>query len=431
VLKKSPVLGRLCDQAKQNTLDLSHLSESAAHALVHHLYTGSYQSLEPKEIPPTGRGVARFKSALSVYAVARAYALPDLEAAAKSEVKRLAEDLPVSDRLSAAMEAYPDLGEDDTWFLDYLKTCIRGLFQGLPRPLRYDSLGFLGHVSMFVKAIVKNAIEISWETPAVSEHLNVAGKRHAATEGFELVSASSTCESREDEAVASEEHKPEAINLREGSTKFGAFPVPTTEARPLENGGTNAAALDSPYQPRGEPDASLSQDRTLNDCHQCELERDGNETSSVCAESDLRKPMINPQPNHKASAQNGKVRPVVSTENSHSSASTREMPEVANDMARATVKVICLLTPFHFVTNTDSLRSRILLHLQTFTSWTNCTRSMKLPSGRPNLRQSFKKLGTLQPPRPLLRNARLLPSRRISECFIRSRRNQNRQRGNL
>jgi hypothetical protein len=226
VLKKSPVLGRLCDQAKQNTLGLSHLSESTAHALVHYLYTGSYQSLEPKDIPPTGRGIARFKSALSVYAVARAYALPDLEAAAKSGIEHLAKDLPASDRLSAAMEAYPDPGEDDTWFLDYLKTCIRGLFRGLPRPLRYDSLGFLGDVSIFIKAIVKSAIEISWESPAISEHLNTTDKRHAETKGFELVSASSTCESREDEAVASKEYKPEAINAHEATVKVTCLLTP-------------------------------------------------------------------------------------------------------------------------------------------------------------------------------------------------------------
>ena len=376
MLRKSPVLAGLCNQARDDTLDLSHISESTAHVLVHHLYTGTYQSLEAKKTSPTEGGIAKFESALSVYAVSRAYALPDLETAAKSRIKRLGKDLPASDRLSAAREAYPDPGEDETWFLAYLKTCIRALSEAPSGSLRYDALKFLGPVSMFTKAIVKSAIEISWEDSAIPRQLYATGNRYSETEGYELVSTPSTQEDQEHEPAASRESKQEAINACKESTRFGASLVSTTGTGLAERRGKNVAPLDMPC----EPVARLPQDRTPRDFR-----------AGIYVEANLPKPVVNPRRNHKAVSPRAQVQPVVLTEDGHFSARTGEPSRVTDGLARTTVEVSCQQKSFpFFLCSLTLIRSRpshpapsiplrppcqllspttrILLHRQTFTS---------------------------------------------------------------
>src|SRR5690606_38652186 len=120
-----PILSRMCDKAEDDRLDLSHIPQSAAHVLVHFLYTGTYKNLEEAgvlSLDVGDRKVEEFRSALHVFAASRAFELANLEILAKKELHRVQPGIAPSTRLSVASEICPNSGQglrgDDPWLLD-------------------------------------------------------------------------------------------------------------------------------------------------------------------------------------------------------------------------------------------------------------------------------------------------------------------------
>lgn len=242
----------MCDQAKDNTLDLRHVSEDTAHTLVHYLYTGDYQILEAKEVSANEQAIVEFKSSLGVYAASRAFALPALETAAKTSIERLGKNVPAPDRLGAAMEAYPDPGEDDTWFSDYVKGCISALLQDLPATLRYGSLVFLDQMPTFAKIIVKSALEIASENTTHLGPLGPLNNRHEEIKGSGFISTPPRiCGSQQESDSDNSEEV--VLDSYEGPTQVETVEVAMAENTPVGIEIIDEAASGTPYYSPNQP----------------------------------------------------------------------------------------------------------------------------------------------------------------------------------
>jgi len=323
VLQKSRVLARLCDQAKDDTLDLHHIPEDTAHIIVHHLYTGAYQSLEVLEVSPNERKIFEFRSSMSAYAAGRAFALPDIETAARTRVERLGEGLAVPDRLRAAREAYPNPGEDDTWFLDYLKAGIRAQLEVLPASLPYSSFEFLGQMPTFAKAIVKSALEIALANLTISRPLGSANNRHKEINRFGLAFTASACGSPEELDYDASELA--AVEAYDGSTQFETLEIPTAENSLVGLGinTTSGAPSGTPYPP-DKPIAHQQQNGETP-----KSQRDSKQIGGSCVETDFSASVINPGgPNHRHGSHSGQPRPTASIGNTRSPATMREPPPI-------------------------------------------------------------------------------------------------------
>jgi hypothetical protein len=90
------------------SMSLENVSKDVGHVLVHHLFTGTYQSLKPQGESRYERLVNEFSTSIQVYAFARAYELQALGELAKSEVDKLSAELPVAVVLNLVQDAYPN-----------------------------------------------------------------------------------------------------------------------------------------------------------------------------------------------------------------------------------------------------------------------------------------------------------------------------------
>lgn len=101
-------------------IDLTEMNESQAHVLIHYLYTGSYQPLEPEAENPEDKHVKAFAVSLWVYAAAVEYDLEDLAVLASLELTKLGEGLTFIDILGIIRHEEFELGEHETWLSGYL-----------------------------------------------------------------------------------------------------------------------------------------------------------------------------------------------------------------------------------------------------------------------------------------------------------------------
>lgn len=326
VLHKSSVLARRCSQATDHTLDLRNIHEDTAHVLVHYLYTGSYQTLEAKRVSRDRRKADEFKSNLRVYAASRDFALLEMETTAKIRVERLGEELPIFDRLTAAREAHLDPKEDDTWFQDYLKTCIRDLLGVFPASPGYGSLGFLGQMSTFTKAIVKSALEIACESTA---HLGRFSSASTQLEEAQRSRPASTFNARESQVqLDSNDFQLEAVDAYEGSTQFELIELPVAEngLRGIEttHGEASATPHCSPEMPKARP----QQDQTPRGNCRREPRLDSDLISFPLVGAEQSGPMISHESDHSVGPHNEQDHPSVSKGDRHSTATVggRPMP---------------------------------------------------------------------------------------------------------
>lgn len=108
-----------------NTLELLDVSKDAGHVLVHHLITGTYQSLKLMYLGPEQELAAEFLTSVRVYTAAKTYSLPSLVELAKAEIERLGERLQVSLAFDLMRDAYPNPDTDDVWLNSYLKNRLK------------------------------------------------------------------------------------------------------------------------------------------------------------------------------------------------------------------------------------------------------------------------------------------------------------------
>ncbi len=231
----------MCDQAQHGVLNCGHIPESTAHVLVHYLYTGAFQEIRVEKSQTYAHPRSRLQSVLGVYAIAHAYDLPALEAAAKSRVERLGQVLLAEDRLAAAREAHPDPAEDETWFLEYLNNCLRALPND---PLHHDCLGFSGNVSTFSKTVSKLAIEISQERTTKYGPVNTtfySGRGKA--EGSELTPGPDGWDVPQHEPVVTAGFFKGSIAVRSKSSQFLEADELEVEDDGTETGADSSVAI--------------------------------------------------------------------------------------------------------------------------------------------------------------------------------------------
>ena len=129
ILAQSPELDakpslKLWGEKTHDTISLPELDSMTAHTMVHFLYTGRYNTLEPRDADAR-TPLSQYKLGTCAYCAAIRYKLPGLAELAKQTMLALQEDLTILDVLVVAREhAFPLLPEDETWFSSYLEDAI-------------------------------------------------------------------------------------------------------------------------------------------------------------------------------------------------------------------------------------------------------------------------------------------------------------------
>jgi hypothetical protein len=130
VRRRSPVL---YDASVLRKIDLRRFSYDAVHALVHYLYTDQlqvrYRSEPEAWDSPSHAKLARFKSTLEIYALARTYEISRLEQLARYDLERWAHDFDLFAMIGAVKEAYPKPIGDDVWLQKWIKSHVKKAFE--------------------------------------------------------------------------------------------------------------------------------------------------------------------------------------------------------------------------------------------------------------------------------------------------------------
>lgn len=122
-----PLYGTLVETPVSITL--ADVPQHVGHVLVHFFYTGAYQCLKPTGATSHERQIAEFTTSISVYTAARQYKIVSLEEQARSEIERLGSCLNLPTVLRVIEDVYRNPKLEDIWFIDYLKTRTKALFQ--------------------------------------------------------------------------------------------------------------------------------------------------------------------------------------------------------------------------------------------------------------------------------------------------------------
>jgi hypothetical protein len=112
-----------------NSILLPDVDKSIGHALVHYLYTGTYQTLDDLNCSPAEQTHSEFKTAVLAYATAKKHELHGLEELAKDRIEHFGAEIDIHDVVETIKDDYSKLLGDSTWFLDYLKQKARAAFE--------------------------------------------------------------------------------------------------------------------------------------------------------------------------------------------------------------------------------------------------------------------------------------------------------------
>ncbi|RWA03666.1 hypothetical protein EKO27_g11438 [Xylaria grammica] len=155
-------------------LRLAHIPSGAGHVLVHYLFTGGYQCLKPKGLSSNEKDAAEFGTGVRVYAAARDYDLPDLEALARCEIEKLGKRLQVMQILDVLRDTLPNPSVDDLWLQGYLKSLIQPFFEN-PLTALGDPSDSPGRSISFINVLLKVVIELC-KTYSLSASLGALGE---------------------------------------------------------------------------------------------------------------------------------------------------------------------------------------------------------------------------------------------------------------
>ena len=150
---------KLTAEERNEIISLPELDESAAHILVHYLYTRKYESLEAFELP-NERSLPEYKDSVCVYCAATRYNIPGLVELAKERITSFSEDLTIFDILSVARgDAFPCLIDAESWFPEHIEKAIKGAVSQDPhlftRPEFVDQIqGDFKYRQVVMRAIV-------------------------------------------------------------------------------------------------------------------------------------------------------------------------------------------------------------------------------------------------------------------------------------
>lgn len=122
----------LLSSPKWSTIDaggiicLLGVSAATGHTLVHYLYTGTYQALEPKGEDSELPALIKFKQAFLVFVLASAYELQDLERLAKEQIEIHGSHMTLVEILETVKNEFS--GTDRSWFHEYLRARVEEQF---------------------------------------------------------------------------------------------------------------------------------------------------------------------------------------------------------------------------------------------------------------------------------------------------------------
>ncbi|KAL4876042.1 hypothetical protein BJY04DRAFT_223528 [Aspergillus karnatakaensis] len=124
-LRKIPQLKQQLDSNPREDIVLVDVDEDIGHTFIHFLYTGQYETLDPRY------DLARkYRRSALAYQAARQYELPGLEEHAKKYIKHFGFFVSLQVVLETAREIFPSLPDDEVWFKDYLKGYFADSFSG-------------------------------------------------------------------------------------------------------------------------------------------------------------------------------------------------------------------------------------------------------------------------------------------------------------
>ncbi|KAI2602910.1 uncharacterized protein GGS25DRAFT_509178 [Hypoxylon fragiforme] len=135
------------------SLRLDHIPGDPGHVLVHYIFTGTYQCLQPRGASANEKRVAEFSTSVRVYTLAREYDLPLLEQLAKGEIERLGAALELTQLFDVLTEVHPKPRADDVWLHGYIKARVAPIIESPPASLRIDSSEGVGGSGKKLSAI--------------------------------------------------------------------------------------------------------------------------------------------------------------------------------------------------------------------------------------------------------------------------------------
>lgn len=158
VLEKYPQLSPQVDGWGTGTS--LNFSGEVGHVVVHYLFTGTYQCLQPRGNDPQEKHISELTEGFKVYITARDYKLTGLEELAKGEIKRLEAGLFAHQILAAMQNACPVFTTDHPWLCDYLKSRVRSAFSDPMKELAaLDSTKEINLTTIFIRAVIESHCE--------------------------------------------------------------------------------------------------------------------------------------------------------------------------------------------------------------------------------------------------------------------------------
>ncbi|PYH88964.1 hypothetical protein BO71DRAFT_390574 [Aspergillus ellipticus CBS 707.79] len=221
-LRPYPELLRHChpyhsDYAYGNTL--RDVNEDIGHTLIHFLYTGKYETMEPQILHISPRAL-EFERSAHVYHAARQYEISGLEVLAKEYMQRFNDAVTITQILDIARKVYSRLPSDEEWFHWYIRSKLFTAFMAdeeqLKRDVKESGIGTEIHFDRFV-----------FETMLDMYSTNLASWRYRALKGDGVNGHGD---------VPSSDEAPEPADAQETVEEFPGEPVddPYDDAFPDE-----------------------------------------------------------------------------------------------------------------------------------------------------------------------------------------------------
>ncbi|KAI9752010.1 MAG: hypothetical protein M1835_001139, partial [Candelina submexicana] len=161
-LRQCPEWAHICrSNPWSRTIVLPAMNEDIGHTLVHYLYTGTYQTLKPRDVSGEVERITEYKRNVQLYCAAKTYGLGGLELLVKGNIENFEETISIFNLLDIAEEAYEKLSDDEVWFTDHLAKELKVAFNTDETLFsRQCFLDRFGKVKNFDKALVKSLVEI-------------------------------------------------------------------------------------------------------------------------------------------------------------------------------------------------------------------------------------------------------------------------------
>ena len=154
-------------------IKLPEVDETAAHTLIHFIYTERYQTLGLGSIPNDERARANFERSVLAYCAARLCGIEKLEEVTKERIERFGETLSVFDIQAVVENVSPKLPQNEIWFSEHLHKWIKAdLMTNETLLTESHILHVIGRNALFDRAVVKAIAEMYSEKLAEVKKIN-------------------------------------------------------------------------------------------------------------------------------------------------------------------------------------------------------------------------------------------------------------------